>query len=100
MVDELRLTRFGSIRRYWRICYKTPPLSGGISAACLATLLGSNEIPLSTIQSMLRHSKPQATFRYFAVNSKQLKVRRIPEGSTLRLRWILGWIGHFFVVND
>jgi integrase len=39
----------------------------------LATFFGSNEIPLSTIQSMLRHAKPATTARYIhAVNSKQV----------------------------
>jgi len=46
--------------------------TGGISAVRLATVLGSHEIPLSTIQSMLRHSKPQTTARgFYAVNGRQ-----------------------------
>ena len=42
----------------------------------LATFFGSNEVPLSTIQSMLRHAKPQTTARYIhAVNSKQVEAQ-------------------------
>ena len=42
----------------------------------LATFFGSNEIPLSTIQSMLRHTKPTTTARYIhAVNSKQIEAQ-------------------------
>ena len=42
----------------------------------LATFFGSNEIPLSTIQSMLRHAKPATTARYIhAVNSKQVEAQ-------------------------
>jgi integrase len=42
----------------------------------LATFFGSNEIPLSTIQSMLRHTKPATTARYIhAVNSKQIEAQ-------------------------
>jgi len=42
----------------------------------LATFFGSNEVPLSTIQSMLRHAKPQTTARYIhSVNSKQIEVQ-------------------------
>lgn len=41
-----------------------------------ATFFGSNEVPLSTIQSMLRHAKPQTTARYIhAVNSKQVEAQ-------------------------
>ena len=39
-------------------------------------VFGSNEIPLSTIQSMLRHAKPQTTARYIhSVNSKQIEIQ-------------------------
>lgn len=42
----------------------------------LATFFGSNEIPLSTIQSMLRHTKSTTTARYIhAVNSKQIEAQ-------------------------
>ena len=42
----------------------------------LATFFGSNEVPLSTIQSMLRHAKPATTARYIhAVNAKQIEVQ-------------------------
>ena len=42
----------------------------------LATFFGSSEIPLSTIQSMLRHAKPATTARYIhAVNSKQVEAQ-------------------------
>ena len=43
----------------------------------LATFFGSNEVPLSTIQSMLRHAKPQTTARYIhAVISEQVEGQR------------------------
>lgn len=42
----------------------------------LATFFGSNEVPLSTIQSMLRHAMPQTTARYIhAVNSTQIEAQ-------------------------
>jgi site-specific recombinase XerD len=42
----------------------------------LATFFGSNEVQLSVIQRLLRHSKPTTTARYVhAVNSKQIEAQ-------------------------
>jgi hypothetical protein len=42
----------------------------------LATFFGSNEVQVSVIPSMLRHTKPTTTARYIhAVNSKQLEAQ-------------------------
>jgi integrase len=42
----------------------------------LATFFGSNDVHLSVIQTMLRHSKPQTTARYIhPVNTKQLEAQ-------------------------
>jgi integrase len=42
----------------------------------LATFFGSNEVQVSVIQSMLRHTKPTTTARYIhAVNSKQIEAQ-------------------------
>ncbi|HEV2196049.1 MAG TPA: tyrosine-type recombinase/integrase [Candidatus Acidoferrum sp.] len=42
----------------------------------LATFFGSNEVPVSVIQSLLRHTKPTTTARYIhALHSKQIEAQ-------------------------